>query len=194
MHEEQEKQPLAGEKAPEEKAAPLSEKQKTALLRYLAILFALAFLFVLLSMLIQSHNSRTALSELSNTSSAALSNAMANAEALQEQNRELQDETAALRGQLEQIEKLMDERDDQIAQLQQELEDQEDAATDADRDAAQQEQQLREAYDALITALTCTTREGNVTFSKAMDTVEEHYDLLSTTAKQAYDNLTQINE
>ena len=63
--------------------APLSEARKTALLRYMAVLFAVAFLLVLLSLILQAHSSKATISELTQTSSSALSNV----EQLQAQNR-----------------------------------------------------------------------------------------------------------
>ena len=72
--------------------APLSEARKTALLRYMAVLFAVAFLLVLLSLILQAHSSKATISELTQTSSSALSNV----EQLQAQNRDLQDEKQTL--------------------------------------------------------------------------------------------------
>ena len=61
--------------APQDKQpAPLSEARKTALLRYMAVLFAVAFLLVLLSLILQAHSSKATISELTQTSSSALSN------------------------------------------------------------------------------------------------------------------------
>ena len=77
---------------PEKQAAPLSEARKTALLRYMAVLFAVAFLLVLLSLILQAHSSKATISELTQTSSSALSNV----EQLQAQNRDLQDEKQTL--------------------------------------------------------------------------------------------------
>ena len=59
----------------EEEKQGLSEKRKAALLRYMAILFAMAFLLVAASLIMQMHNSQTTISELNATSSSALSNA-----------------------------------------------------------------------------------------------------------------------
>ena len=60
--------------APQDKQpAPLSEARKTALLRYMAVLFAVAFLLVLLSLILQAHSSKATISELTQTSSSALS-------------------------------------------------------------------------------------------------------------------------
>ena len=47
------------------------------------------------------------------------------------------------------------------------------------------------AYDALLTALRCTTREGNVTFSKAMSTVEKYKEYLSQEALAVYEALQE---
>ena len=68
--------------------APLSDARKAALLRYMAILFAVAFLLVLLSLILQTHSSKSTISELSAASTSALDNAVK----MQEQNRTLQEE------------------------------------------------------------------------------------------------------
>jgi len=62
---------------------PIDEKKKIALLRYLAILFAVAFVLVLLSLLGQMRSTNAAMDQI---------NAMQKAEALQEQNRQLQED------------------------------------------------------------------------------------------------------
>lgn len=173
-----------------EQAAPLTNQQKTALLRYLAILFAVAFLLVLISLFVQSHNSRQTLSEISKNNTDVLTNALANAEALQTQNRELQDENAALRAQLQEQEDLLNERDTLLVELETRL----DAALRENEDQTALQSQLetvRKTYDALVTALTCTTHEGNLTFSKAMDVVEQNLDVLSESARKAYENLLE---
>ena len=72
--------------------APLSDARKAALLRYMAILFAVAFLLVLLSLILQTHSSKSTISELSAASTSALDNAVK----LQEQNRALQEEKQQL--------------------------------------------------------------------------------------------------
>lgn len=99
--------------APQDKQpAPLSEARKTALLRYMAVLFAVAFLLVLLSLILQAHSSKATISELTQTSSSALSNV----EQLQAQNRDLQDEKqtltqekSELEAQVEDLQKQLDE-------------------------------------------------------------------------------------
>lgn len=180
MNEEQNQQP----------SDALSEKRKTALLRYLAILFVVAFLFVAVSLVIQMHSSQATISELNKNNSSAL----ANAEQLQEQNRQLQDEAREQR-------ETIDTQQDTIAELQQqlsELEKEEDALT-AQTDELQQQLSetqsallgAKRAYDALITAMGCESREGNVTFSRAMDTVEANKQYLSESALAIYEALLE---
>ena len=69
----------------EENNKPLEENKKHSALRYLAILFAVAFVLVLFSLLAQFRNSSAAIHELTQSSTSALQNA----EVLQQNNRQL---------------------------------------------------------------------------------------------------------
>ena len=111
MDEKDQKQPAA-EQNPEQKAAQRAkpERSRNALLRYLTILFAFAFLLVLLSYLIQMRNMNTTVSELNKTSS----NALSNAEALQATNQSLMEEKAALEDQIDALEDQIDALNDQV--------------------------------------------------------------------------------
>ena len=86
---------------PAQPPAPLSDARKAALLRYMAILFAVAFLLVLLSLILQTHSSKSTISELSAASTSALDNAVK----LQEQNRTLQEEKQQLQDELDELQK-----------------------------------------------------------------------------------------
>ena len=77
---------------PAQPPAPLSDARKAALLRYMAILFAVAFLLVLLSLILQTHSSKSTISELSAASTSALDNAVK----LQEQNRTIRTQLSEL--------------------------------------------------------------------------------------------------
>ena len=90
---------------PAQPPAPLSDARKAALLRYMAILFAVAFLLVLLSLILQTHSSKSTISELSAASTSALDNAVK----LQEQNRTLQEEKQQLQDELDELQKKLDE-------------------------------------------------------------------------------------
>ena len=89
----------------EQNKTPVDDGRKNALLRYIAILFAVAFLFVLLSLVMQMRDSRATISELN----AASASALKNAETLQDDNRQLQEENAALK---EEVESLQDQLED----------------------------------------------------------------------------------
>ena len=56
------------EQAAPETGKPLSEKRKSALLRYMAVLFCAAFILVLISLILQTHSSKAKISELNATS------------------------------------------------------------------------------------------------------------------------------
>lgn len=72
----------------EENAKPLEENKNHSALRYLAILFAVAFVLVLVSLLAQFRNSSAAIHELTQSGISALQNA----EILQQNNRQLEEE------------------------------------------------------------------------------------------------------
>ena len=164
-------QTAAAQKAAAEEKKPLSDAKKNALLRYMAVLFAAAFLFVLVSLIMQQSSSRAQIGALNESNASALSRA----EQLQTQNRDLQQEVESLKQQVAEQEELAA----QVEALQDELEAlKTQAQTDLDRTA--------DAYNALITALQCTTHEGNVTFSKAMGIVEKNQEYLSQEAQLVY--------
>ena len=80
-----------------QQSAPVSDHKRTALLRYMTILFAVAFALVLLSYLIQAFNSQSTINQLNATSASALQNA----EHLQDTNRELTEENERLNAALD---------------------------------------------------------------------------------------------
>lgn len=166
----------------------LSEKRKNALLRYLAVLLLVAFVFVALSLVLQMHNSQTTISELSKNNSSAL----ANAEQLQEQNRQLQDEAREQRETIAQQQEQIKDLENQLEALTKSEAAAQTQAETLDGALAEAESALtatKRAYDALITALGCQTQEGNVTFSRAIDTVEANKAYLSDQALAVYESL-----
>ncbi len=166
----------------EKQPAPLSEARKTALLRYMAVLFAVAFLLVLLSLILQAHSSKATISELTQTSSSALSNV----EQLQTQNRDLQNEKQALTQEKTALEAQVEELKAQLEAAQQEAEREEDA----EKQAMELElSRTKDAYEALLVAKACETHEGNVTFSKAMDTLADLKEYLGEEALAEYEKL-----
>ena len=178
---------------PAQPPAPLSDARKAALLRYMAILFAVAFVLVLLSLILQTHSSKSTISELSAASTSALDNAVKLQEenrALQEENRALQEEQQ-LQDELDELQKKLDEETALNEQLLAASQDEEKDAKQELRDKEQELEHTRMAYEALLTAMNCDTREGNVTFSRAMETVARYADCLSEEALAEYEKLQE---
>ncbi len=130
----------------EKKPAQVSSEKRTALLRYLAILFAVAFLLVLLSYLIQAFHSQSTIDKLNVTSASALQNA----ERLQELNQELTQANSLLNAEL-------DNAHASILEYQESV----NASCKAAADAAEQEatKAVQDAYDLLLTALHAANAE-----------------------------------
>ena len=165
---------------PEDKRQqPLSDAKKNALLRYMTVLFAVAFLLVLASLILQKNSSQEQIGALNESNASALTRA----EQLQTQNRDLQDEVAQLKKELKDVQSQLDDQTDTLDALRDEYD-----ALEREADAVQ------DAYSALITALQCKTHEGNVTYSKAMDTVSRSKQYLSSDALAAYEALLTSDE
>ena len=168
---------MSEEKKPQE--TPMSEQKRTALLRYMVILFAVAFALVLLSYLIQLSNSQSTINQLSATSTSALQNA----EQLQENNWALTEE----------IERLNEELDNATLAI---MEYQESAQ--AEKNAAYQEgvikgreegaAQTRKAYTLIAQAL--ETEKPEV-LKKILEELEPIKGNLSQEAQKEYDNILQ---
>ena len=176
----------------EEEKQGLSEKRKTALLRYMAVLFAVAFLLVAASLIMQMHDSRTTISELNATSSSALSNA----EQLQEENRALQEKVRTLQSEKDALDSELAAQEQAAQQVQQEAEKTGDDAAQALRDAQQllaeakrAASRTQEVYEALLTAKSCEFKEGNVTYAKAMETLKEYKNYLTGQGLAEYEAL-----
>lgn len=168
----------------------LDDKKKTALLRYMTILFAVAFLLVLFSMLTQMRNSQSTISQLNQSSSSALQKA----ELLQEENRTLEEKNADLQQQLDQLQQEKDNlqdqvnrdtvADDKLEQLEKEYEEQ--------LHAAEAEQtKITQAYESLLSAmeLSSGSAEGNVALSKALDNLNELKSHLGQKGLEYYETL-----
>ena len=96
----------------------LDDKKRNALLRYVAILFAVAFLLVLFSMLMEQRNSNAAMDQLNQSSASALQKA----ELLQDTNRQLEKDKSYLEGRLEEQEKDLEDLQAQLEESKSEQE------------------------------------------------------------------------
>lgn len=146
------------EKARDEK---LDETRKSAVLRYIAVLFAVAFLLVLISLLGQMRDSSNTISQLSESSTSAFQKA----EQLQDRNRELEEQLAALKEEQEALE--------------QELEAQQKAP-------AAYEQLL-----LTMELVTPNAMEGNVAAEQALDNLEQMKDHLGPKGLEKYESLLE---
>ena len=97
-------------------------KKRNAFLRYMTIVFAVAFLLVLVSLVLQMHTAKAAMSDLKESNSSALTNAAANAELLQDDNRKLQEQVDALTAELAEADEARSAQAERIAALEKELE------------------------------------------------------------------------
>lgn len=137
--------------APETFQSKLPSKKRTALLRYMAVMFAAAFLLVLFSFVMQMRSSNTTISHLSASSASAL----ARAEQLQEENRQLTEDLTTARGYVEA------------------------AREEGEAEAAN----VGTAYDALLKVLsTEEPKDGDVEYAKAVETVRNMKEYLSDDA------------
>ena len=175
-------QPQPEDNDAQKTAKPLSEKRKAALLRYMAVLFCAAFILVLISLILQMHSSEAKISELNAASTSALSNA----EALQTENRTLQDEKIALEKKNEELQAQIDELTEQLEEAAKAEEDSQTAENEVVKNLRTELDRTKEAYEALLEAKGCDMREGNVTFSRAMQTLERLKDYLGPTALEEY--------
>lgn len=165
-------------------------RKRNAFLRYMTIVFAVAFLLVLVSLVLQMHTAKAAMSDLKESNSSALTNAAANAELLQDDNRKLQEQVDALTAELAEADEARSAQAERIAALEKELAEARDSGSELSEEKLARAETIQ-AYDALLTAQRCTTREGNVTFSKAIGTVESYKDRLSEAALAVYEGLLE---
>jgi len=175
---------------------PLDDRKKTALLRYIAIMFAVAFLLVLSSLLMQMRDSRQIISELEQSGASTLSRV----EQLQMQNQTLTEETESLRKQVQQLqaendtlrkeaeEAAADRKtlEDELARLEQEL-----------TKAGSEPDHVRMAYEQLLLAMELVTpgsQEGNVAASRALEGLQSMEQYLGEKALTLYHNLLEEGE
>ena len=171
---------------------PLDEKRKNALFRYIGIMFAVAFLFVLISMLGELRSSEATISALNQSSTSAIQKA----EQLQDHNRQLETDNAYLSGRIEELEK-------QLADLEADLEQQQaDAAELQSQQAkeiadlthemmqAQEEAAATQfAYELLLQA-----RDEEGTNAGTMSGLKQYVQYFAEYAKNLYENLTKEGE
>ena len=178
----------------------LDERKKNALLRYVAIMFAVAFVFVLLSMFGQMRDSKSAISELNQSSSSALQKA----EALQEHNQELEKENAYLTGRIEELEDQLEKLEQELTAAEGQLKQAEIdyAALEAEKDQLLEQAEkdrisVETAYEKLLElqkTVTPGVQAGNAAAEKLAAEVKDKLEYLGDYALEIYENLTEKGE
>ena len=188
----------------------LDERKKSALLRYVAIMFAVAFLLVLFSLLGQMRNSMSTISELNQSSSSALQKA----EKLQEYNLNLELENQELSLEMEELKETCAELEAQIADLQKELEGTGEHNEDLQETSGALQQELdnlRKDYGLQSETLENTVRayellsqlqntvtpgdqDGNAAAESLIDELKTLESYLGDTARQTFENLCSRGE
>lgn len=164
---------------------PLDEKKKNALMRYIFILFAVAFLLILLTFFMQLRDSNQTISELMQSNASAVQNA----EKIQEENRLLLEQTAGMELELD------EEAEDYEAEIQEltlQLATAQDIQTALIEDSATLEEMVKDTlrvYESLISGENALT-DGDISGAKAYaNVVEESVSLLGNQGVDRYEAL-----
>lgn len=168
---------------------------KNSLLRYVAVLFAVAFLLVLLSYLVQTRNMNATVSELNQTSSSALTNA----QMLQTMNQQLLSENESLRAELDRLDQQLLQANDALAEQQSQA----DAAVaslsaelaaleSALSDAQAQQTAALDAYELLCKAASAADANDLVALRSYMAELEPSAKLLGSQATKLYHALAVV--
>lgn len=161
--------------APEKKTGTV--KNQSALLRYITVLFAVAFLVVLLSMVISYRQSQDTITALNATSASA----MENAEALQASNRELSDKNAELQIQINDLEQALEDKDEELSRAQEQI-----------AEAQAQAEETAKAYELLLTAISARQNGDTEGFNAAMAELQGLQDMLTGEALTRYEELVRV--
>ena len=168
---------------PAEKAS-LSDKKRAALLRYMAILFGVAFLLVLLSFLIQIRDSRETISDLNQSNASALQNAGK----LQEENQALSAAKEELEAQLSEAQAAMAEAEGLESQVDNLTRDNEEL-TGLLAESQQQVLDTQEAYELLMEAAEADRQDDEEALRNTLSKLAPLEGCLSSDAKSQYDIL-----
>ena len=188
------------EEQPQDQGAPepqepkprsgLSEARKRALINYMAILFAVAFLLVALSLGIQYRDSQNTISQLG----ANASNAMEKADKLQEENRQLQNQIQELQGQVDLLTEQLNDTKTALT----ESETEGDLLDGANQELFQEKlaaEERVEAYQLLARAGNAYSMGDLETFHQTMDQLESRYSRLDEADLILYQKLlVALNE
>lgn len=194
----------AAEQVPEKPAAEqLSPRRRTALVTYLAILFAVAFLFVALMMVFEAKRLKTMNQELQDSSQKTSASLTSNINALQDENQKLSERNEALSARIGELEEAAAAAETEQAGLRAEIDrlNEEAAAKEEERLAEAEALRgeinvlLQQAQDAvtvseLLHQAMAADEEGDLGKLQALlDQIEPLEDMLSETEREIYEEL-----
>ena len=165
----------------------LDDKKKNAMLRYIGVMFVVAFLFVLISMLGELRTSEATISELNQSSTSAIQKA----EQLQDNNRQLEKDNAYLTGRIEELEKQIEDLELELALSEEQMEESRQNLSDAlaTMDHAQQQtNNVKTAYELLIEAQNAEDPTA------ILAELEDYLHYFDENARMIYENLTKEGE
>lgn len=184
---------------PQDPSQVLSPRRRTALVTYLAFLFALAFLFVALTMAMETKRVKQineALEDSSQKTSASLTGSI---NALQQENRLLTESKGQLEEQLAQLEaSLSDARETETAQTREleelkeklKLAEAEKSELLAKIEASNQQTQDAVTVSELLQKAIVLNESGNMTeLSELLNQITPMKDLLSPTEREIFESL-----
>ncbi len=199
MNRDQAATKMPAEQVPETFQTRMPDSKRTALLRYMIIMFAVAFVLVLMSMVLQTRSSNSTISELHQSSTSALTKA----KQLQDTNRDLQD-------QIRELNKNIDAHNDRLTVVSGELtaakaaletvnndltttKAQLEAAWKKNEELTQEKENQKAVYAALAVVLMGPSGEGDVEYSRALETVDKLKQHLDPAVVSLYEAWRQMN-
>ena len=187
------------QKKPAAQPQQLSPRRRTALVTYLAILFAAAFLFVAIVMVLETKKLKTINEELQSSSQKTSASLTNNINALQQENQSLSAENEKLQSRIGELVGSAALQDEALAELQQQLNTAATEQADMEQQIGELQQSLEEArqntQDAvrvseLLHQLMAADEDGDMEkVRELLDEIEPLADLLSETERDIYEEL-----
>lgn len=181
--EQPQEEPEIAEAQQEAPAQPMvDQKRNSALMRYIALLFGVAFIFVLLSFIISHRDSQQTISQLNENADSALTRV----EKLQSDNRELEASNAELQKEVERLEAELAAVDpEMVSDMENVIESlagRNDKLTKENDALNKKIEKIQTAYDLLMQAQNASREErweDCATILKSLESLREHLDLNS---------------
>ncbi len=179
--------------APETFQSPMPDSKRTALLRYMIIMFAVAFVLVLMSMVLQVRSSNSTITELHQSSTSALTKA----KQLQDSNRDLQDQNRDLQKQLEAADTSLTNTQAELTAAEEELTETQELLNTAtaqlqnawksNETLTAEKENIKTAYTALARVLMGPNAEQDTEYAQALETLERNKQYLDPTMATLYE-------